>query len=723
MTSAWTYGAAPIVSGLASESVTLLEGATFAISTPGGDIEPGGAQGLFCHDTRFVSSWRLTVADAPVEHLVVIPKEPFAASFLGRGRPAAGQADSTILVRRDRYVGNGMREDLVIRNLGSEAAACSLSLEVDADFAHLFEVKEGRVRVRGQRTIAAHGSSLIFDYSDRESTRRLEVHCPPEAKISANLILLEVVVQPRDEWSGSFELELAADGERINLRYHKGQPVEHSTPVTRLRAWQQRTPKAISGRPGLNVALAQSIEDLGALRIFDPANPARPVIAAGAPWFMTLFGRDSLIASLMTLAVDPTLAVGTLQTLARFQGRRVDPLSEEEPGRILHEVRRGLQVGPELPLGTPYYGSIDATPLFVVLVGELYRWGASPDVVEELLPHVDRALAWIDDYGDRDKDGFVEYQRATARGLRNQGWKDSFDGVNFANGRLAEPPIALAEVQGYVYAAFRARALLARGTGDEATAERYEARASALRASFNDAFWIADGEYFALGLDADKRPIDSITSNMGHLLWTEVVDEAKARRVAEHLVSPGLFSGWGIRTLGASMTAYNPVSYHNGSVWPHDTAICAAGLARYGFLEEAHAVTRALLDAAETVGGRLPELMCGFDREEYPLPVRYPTSCSPQAWASAAPFLLVRSVLLRLDACVPDRTVWLAPSLGDGFGPLHLENVPLAGHRLTIDVDGTDVHVDGLPKDLRLVLEPRPLDLPGPGAGSRRHAR
>jgi glycogen debranching enzyme len=358
-----------------------------------------------------------------------------------------------------------------------------------------------------------------------------------------------------------------------------------------------------------------------------------------------------------------------------------------------------------------YYGSIDATPLFVVLLGELGRWGFG-DAVQELLRHADRALRWIEEFGDRDGDGFVEYERSTERGLVNQGWKDSFDGVNFADGRIAEAPIALCEVQGYVYAAYVARAEIARGFGDDATAFDCTARAAKLKQAFNDQFWPSDRGYFALGLDGNKRPIDSLTSNIGHCLWAGIVDDDKARRVADHLIGREMFTGWGIRTLGTSMGAYNPVSYHNGSVWAHDSAICAAGLMRYGFVDEAHAVTLGLLRAAGSFAGRLPELLCGFDSSDFATPVRYPTSCAPQAWSSAAVLFLLRTVLLRLDVYAQEGLLWLAPCLPPEIGPISISGLAVAGARLSIETDGVHTKVDGLPTGLQLVKAKRPIFVP-----------
>lgn len=698
----WAFARAPAVRSLAGGSVTLVEGGSFAISQLNGDIEPGGAEGLFFEDTRFVSTWRFHLDNAALQSLASIVHHPFGASFVTRGQPHSGQSDSTLFVERSRYVGNGMREDLVVRNFGREEARCSIALELDADFAHVFEVKDNRVEVgRRNHTIEIAGTVMRFAYEDGSVSRQLEVEFPAGACVTPRLVTQEVIVPARGEWRTTFEFHLVVDGDPIELQYTGDDPIEVSIPATRLREWGTTAPRLHSDDDGINATFDQSQRDLGALRIFDPEHPGSAVIAAGAPWFMTLFGRDSLITSLMTLGLDPSLATSTLLTLGRMQGRREVALTEEQPGKILHEVRRNLTTTVEERPGSVYYGSIDATPLFVVLLGELFSWGVADEDLSRLLPYADRALEWIVRYGDRDGDGFVEYERATPHGLENQGWKDSFDGVNFADGRLAEPPIALCEVQGYVYAAFRARAEIARKLGDAAIDEEFSERAERLKRDFNERFWLEEQGYFAVGLDGDKAPIDSLTSNMGHCLWSGIVDDDKARRTADHLSGPAMFSGWGIRTLASSMGRYNPVSYHNGSVWPHDSAICAAGLVRYGFLEEAEAVTVGLFQAAETFGGRLPELFCGFDRAAFPVPVPYPSSCSPQAWASATPFWLLRTSLLRLQPSIPDGTFTCSPIVPARFGALLVENLLLGGARVSIEAQGTVAEVRGLPASLR----------------------
>jgi glycogen debranching enzyme len=703
----WTFAETAAGLGHADGTLTLVEGESFCISALNGDVVPGAAQGLFDRDTRFLSRFELLVDDAPVEHLSVLPSTPFSAGVLGRARPVPGRSDSTLLVFRHRYVGRGMREDVVLRNLAREPAGVRLCLLIDADFAHLFEVKEQRVVARGERTWHTSGPTLSYEFSWRDLRRGVVVELDAEGAVaSEGAIEVTVVVPPRGEWRGCVQVTPAMDDGPVVPHYPCGQPLEWAAPLRRFQQWRRSTPHVRSDSASFNRMVATGAEDLGALRIFDPEFPDRAVVAAGAPWFMTLFGRDSLITSWMALLVDPSLAVGTLRTLARFQGSQVNPLSEEEPGRIPHELRWGLSHSLARGAGSLYYGTADATPLFVMVLGELRRWGLARDLVDELLPHADRALAWITEFGDRDGDGFVEYHRATDQGLVNQGWKDSFDGISFASGRLPEGPIALCEVQGYTYAAFLARAHFAREAGDMTTALQWAERADRLKTAFNDAFWLPDEGYYAVALDGDKVPIDSVTSNVGHCLWTGIIDEDRAPAVAERLLAPDMFSGFGVRTLSSGMARYNPVSYHNGSVWPHDNALVAAGLMRYGFTDAAHRVMLALVDAADAFAGRLPELFSGLPRDEFPVPVPYPTACSPQAWAAASAFSLVRT-MLRLDPWIPRLTLWLAPAVPDELGSLSVTNVPLAGGRLGLTVQAGDVEVDGLTRDIVTITEAR----------------
>jgi glycogen debranching enzyme len=663
---------------------TLIEGSSFCISDRGGDIQPGHPQGLFVRDTRILSRWELTVDGQETQPLAAEPGEPYAATFLGRVPPRAGRADSTLLVVRRRYVGDGMREDITIRNTAARTVRCTLEIGADADFADLFEVK-GRSKPRTSVSVHAADSALEISSGRKDRRQAVVVDGDGAPSVTDGTLTWRLTIAGHTERTVSIEVVPVIDGEPMTLRYPRGQKIKGAVPAKRLRKWRRRGPQVRTADPNLAAVLDRSVEDLGALRIFDPEHPRRPVVAAGAPWFMALFGRDSLLTAWMLLPWDASLAAGTLQTLASWQGTEVDAASEEEPGRILHEVRWGPASATALGGRKAYYGTADATPLFVMLLGELQRWGFKDATIAELLPHADRALEWIETYGDADGDGFVEYCRKTSHGLENQGWKDSWDGINFADGTIAEPPIALAEVQAYVYAAYCARAQLAAGVGDQAVARLWRKKAKQLKRAFNEQFWLPERGWFAVGLDRDKRPIDSLTSNIGHCLWTGIVDTDKAASVARHLMSDDMFSGWGIRTLAQSMAAYNPMSYHNGSVWPHDNAICAAGLMRYGFAEQAQRVTEAILDAAEHFGHRLPELFCGFSRQEFPAPVPYPTSCSPQAWAAAAPLLLVHT-LLRFVPDMPSGQLWCAPVVPERYLPMRIGGLRLAKSRVAVDL-------------------------------------
>jgi glycogen debranching enzyme len=708
MTEPWSSGDLPPGQGGACSPVTLIEGSTFCISEPGGDILPDRAQGLFVRDTRMLSRWELTVDGIEPQPLSVQHAEPYAASFLGRMPPRAGKADSTLLVIRRRYVGDGMREDITLRNTSSRPKRFRLELTAEADFADLFEVK-GRSRPRAAATTALADEGIVITSGRRERRQELRITGDQSPSVAEGGALFWLLSVPgHAERTVTVEALAVDDGVALQLRHPRGHAVDRTLPAKRMRKWRQRGPQVRTPDRNLAEVLGRSVEDLGALRIFDPEHPRWPVVAAGAPWFMALFGRDSLLTAMMLLPWDPGLALGTLRTLAAWQGRDFDAASEEEPGKILHEVRFGPAASFALGGRSAYYGSVDATPLFVMLLGELQRWAGKDNAIASLLPHADRGLEWIETYGDSDGDGFVEYCRKTSHGLVNQGWKDSWDGINFADGTIAEAPIALAEVQAYVYAAYRARAQLARSAGDERAGTYWRKKAKQLKRDFNEQFWLPDQGWYAVGLDRDKRPIDALTSNIGHCLWAGIADKSKASSVARHLMSAEMFSGWGIRTLASSMGAYNPMSYHNGSVWPHDNAICAAGLMRYGYIEQAQRVTDAIVDASAAFGYRLPELFCGFGRDEFATPVPYPTSCSPQAWAAAAPLLLLHS-LLRFTPEVGSSQLWCSPEVADRYLPLRVSGLRVGKSRLAVDVGEGHWEITGLePVTIEVIPAPRP---------------
>lgn len=687
-------------------AITIVEGSSFCVSHANGDIVPELPHGMFFRDTRLVSRSTLLIDGAPIEPLSAMTPEPFRALVVGRAGHLPGRADTPLTVERDRRIDCGLREEITIHNYSRLPMTCRVELALEADFADIFEVKEERAGGAAHPLVAGPDGRLRAESANAPDRLGLVVTADG-ASVDAARLVFEIGLPPHGCWTQRITITPTLHGDEVELDLI-GAPLHETSPARRLTQWQSSMWVPTIDDDDVERVILQSQRDLGSLRIFDPRHPERAVVAAGVPWFMALFGRDSLLASYMTLGLDPTLAVGTLQTLAELQGSKSDPASEEQPGRILHEVRLGATTNLALGGESVYYGSVDATPLFVFLLGELAAWGALPDddATAELIAAADRALDWIERDGDRDGDGFVEYARLNDFGLINQGWKDSWDGINFADGTLAEAPIALCEVQGYVYAAYRARATIAAVRGDDAGIERWNAKAAELKARFNDRFWIPDRRCFAVALDRDKRQVDACTSNMGHCLWSGIVDDDKAAAVAEVLLSDTMFTGWGVRTLASDMGAYNPASYHNGSVWPHDSAIVAAGLLRYGFVGPAHRIIVGLLDAATHFGGRLPELFCGFDRGQYAEPVVYPASCSPQAWAAAAPFLLLRS-MLRLDPSVPTGELWLAPAIPPEFGDVHLVNVPFAGARVSLDVSGDDTSVTGLPDHITLHTTPR----------------
>lgn len=683
---------------LGTGTLTLVEGSSFCISLSNGDIHPEHPHGLFVQDTRILSCWSLTINGLKLEPLAAETQEPYRGLFVGRVVSSDGYADSPLIVNRLREVGDGIQEQVTVRNYSLNPVECVVSMKIEADFADLFEVKEARAQRRWDESRHADGDTLTIRAIWQDVRKGVTVQARG-ADITPDALTCRVTIPPQGHWSTVLTVMPGVERSPNEASFGHAGDFGLSPRDRRHKEWAAKIPVLRMGNRSIEKTLRRSYDDLGALRIEDPDNPERVVVAAGAPWFMTLFGRDSLWASLMALPVDPSLALGTLQTLADRQGTVVDPLSEEEPGKILHEVR--LDVSSSLSLGgkSAYYGSVDATPLFVMLLATVGRWGFAKDTIAALVPHADRALAWIRDYGDKDGDGFVEYERLNDRGLINQGWKDSWDGVNFADGRLAEPPIALCEVQALVYTAYLSRAWMAYDAGDAALGAQLADRAAQLKKRFNEEFWIPERGYYAIALDGKKRQVDACASNMGQCLWHGIVDEDKAAQVAKRLMSPEMFSGWGVRTLASDMGAYNPASYHNGSVWPHDNAIIVAGLLRYGFVAEAQRIAMALFDAAECSDGRLPELFCGLSRDELAAPVPYPTACSPQAWAATTPIRLVTS-LMGYDVHVSRGGLWMDPALPESFGDMHITNAPLAGGRITITIANSVPTVQGLPEGM-----------------------
>lgn len=640
--SPWVLATEPTSLGDPTSTVTLVDGQTFCLSGRSGDFNNNPTHGVFFADMRVLSKARLLVGGATVEPLAVTVGDASSATFVGRSQ-SLNLGDPRLLVVRRRTLGSVWHEQIELRNTGGAAVSTVVELEVAADFADVFSVKEGRSGVEGKHSLEVRKNSLLFGWRLGEVRRKAKLTIDgAEAEASTRGFVWTVHLERHEACVVQLDLTVALGSSWIERRHHHP---NLPNAAARNRHWLASVPKLRTVDRKLSAAYDRSIADIGALRLHDPTGRHRPVIAAGAPWYMTLFGRDALISAYMALPIDPSLALGVLQALAELQGDSLDTLTEEEPGRIMHETRYLGVEAPTLTGGSTYYGSVDATPLFVVLLGELSRWGLLEEVLLELLPHADRALDWMRDYGDRDGDGYLEYCTTSERGLVNQGWKDSGDGIRYHDGRVAIAPLALCEVQGYAYAAYRARAAIAARLGRPDEETKYSRMAEDLKERFNRDFWLADRGWYAVALGPDKEPVDSLASNMGHCLWSGIVADEHAAAVAKRLMSPPMWSGWGIRTLASDETAYDPMSYHCGTVWPHDGALCAAGLRAYGFGAEALTVARGLFAASDAWNGRLPELFCGLDLVDVGTPVPFPTSCSPQAWAAATPFLLLRTML------------------------------------------------------------------------------
>ncbi|MCF0092424.1 glycogen debranching N-terminal domain-containing protein [Micromonospora sp. MH99] len=658
--------------------VSILDGNTFLVTDHRGDIEPSFdfPTGLFSFDTRFLSSWVLTLDGERLHALSVDDSESYRTTFfLAPGEPTH-YLDAKVSMIRRREIGGGFEEELTVLNYSGAEAEFTVRVEMGSDFADLFEIKHAQQKV-GRTTIGVTNDELRLTYRREAFHRETVVRSTVPAQVDAAGMTFRVRIGRNSEWTTRLHVSTVVYGAR-------GEDIRATLPYAgnrgadAIRAEQQelidRAPTLGCDCEPLAGAYRRSLNDLAALRYESIALGAR-LIAAGLPWFMTLFGRDSIITSLQVLPFLPELIPATILMLAGLQGHRVDDFRDEEPGKILHELRYGETAGFEEQPHSPYYGSADSTPLFVILIDEYERWTGDTALVKRLEPHVRAALEWIDTYGDLLGTGYLWYRtRNPETGLQNQCWKDSWDAISYADGRLPGFPRATCELQGYAYdAKIRAARLARKIWNDPAYADRLEREAAALKQRFNHDFWIADREYYALALDADGRQVDALTSNIGHLLWSGIVDEPRAGKVVGHLLGPRLFSGWGVRTLAEGEGRYNPIGYHVGTVWPFDNSIIAWGLGRYGYREEAGLICEAMLAASRYFDGRLPEAFAGYPRSRTGYPVEYPTACSPQAWSSGTPLLLLR-VMLGLEP--QGEHLIIDPAVPPGMGRVELLDIP-----------------------------------------------
>jgi len=657
---------------------TIKHESMFLLSDRYGDIVDGSpaALGLYFRDTRFLSRWELRIdgqrplylhsaADRNYSMLIetTLPREKID----DHGR----RKTQNLQVSRQRRLGAGMHETIKLLNHGADARDIQVEIRFGADFLDVFEVRgvirdaRGKTRepdvVGGEATLAYDGrdgvvraTRLTFDPAPTvlDGTHaQWRVTVPPRSAVTLNVAAL-----PSAGEAVPPDLEL----DQMEREY---------------QVWRKKCTRFRLSNTQLQRYLDKAVLDLRMMQTM--SEDGLPAIDAGVPWFSTLFGRDSLITAYQALLVNPELAKGTLAKLAQLQGEKVDDWRDEEPGKILHEVRVGeLAAVGDIP-HTPYYGSIDSTPLWLVVLGYVWNWTGDREFADAMWPHAVRALEWIEKYGDSDGDGYVEYKRRSGGGLDNQGWKDSFDGILHEDGSIAEAPIALAEVQGYVYDAKRRIGRVARALGHEDIAEQLEHEAVQLKERYNRDFWMNENNTYAVGLDANKEQIKSVTSNPGHGLWSGIVENAKAQRLARRLCAPDMLSGWGVRTLSAMNPGYDPIGYHTGSIWPHDNSIIAHGLMLYGFIDESNRVINELALAGAFFDYRYPELFCGYARDDVPVPVEYPVACRPQAWATGAPLLMMRSYA-GMTADVPNKTLSIVrPSL-----PAWLERAEVIGMRV-----------------------------------------
>lgn len=635
---------------MSERTLSVLDGSTFLVGDRLGDMraDEGREHGFFSEDTRFVSRWVLCVDAAPLQLLGLEQDAHYAARFFLAPGVSPDDAAPCSVMRR-RLVDHVWMEEITVTNHRHGVSELSVAIEVDADFADLFEVKEGVVAAR---EVAFHHDdrTLVLSYERDGFQRSIAIAASRAASITRQGFAYALRLAPGEQWSTTFTAtpHSAQPGATFTRREGRADLDALSrSKAAELAAWLASAPQLETQDAALARTYRASLSDLGALRLHPDLTQGATLPAAGLPWFMALFGRDSLIASYQALPYLPGLAATTLRVLAARQAQTCDDFHEQEPGKILHELRFGeLTARGERP-HSPYFGSADATPLFLVLLDEYHRWSGDDRLARELEPNARAALAWIEDSGDLDGDGYVEYARRNPHsGLVNQCWKDSWDAIQFADGTLARGPIATCEIQGYVYDAQRRTARLAREVwGDPALAGRLERRAADLRERFRRDFWMPERGCYALALDGDKRQVDSLTSNIGHLLWSGLLEEGEAAATAERLLGAELWSGWGVRTLGSREGGYNPLGYHTGTVWPHENALIAAGLARYGHRHAAATIASAILGAAQHFEHRLPEVFGGYAAAATTIPVAFPTASRPQAWAAGTPLLLLTTLL------------------------------------------------------------------------------
>jgi len=661
----------------------------------GGDIPDNDQSGLglYTRDTRFLSRMEIRINNQRPILLSSAADENYI-STIRLTNPHMEEDGKLILwresveIERTRFIYEGaLYETFKLTSYYPKAIQFDFSVLLDADFTDMFVIrgfqhgklgsKTGERRASGERVISYLGADELL----RETKVKWDTQ---ESRISeTGEVHFDVDLKHQESVEIAFFIAPMIDG---------NEPLQHEPKeaMNKLRAsyasWNASSTSISSDMPLFNKLYHRGVQDLRVL-LTDLGYGQFPV--AGLPWYSVPFGRDSLIAALQMLSLNPQIAKGTLLTMAAYQGQKEDEWRDEQPGKVMHEIRYGeLAATNQVPF-TPYYGTIDATPLFLLLTAEYYHWTGDLEFVSSLMPHLNAALNWIKEYGDYDNDSFVEYYQKSSKGIANQGWKDSADSVIHSNGDYAEAPIALVEVQGYVYQALTRLAPIFKSLGHEEQAEVMEKDAAQLRTRFEEDFWMDDEQFYAIALDKDKKRVDSVTSNAGHILMSGIASPERAKAVAARLVAPDLFGGYGIRTMSTAATGYNPMSYHDGSVWPHDNSLCLLGLSQSGFTEEAITVMQGLLNAADQFEYyRLPELYCGYS-DQLGAPVPYPVACSPQAWAAGTPLTFVQA-LLGLQPNALTRQITIKPALLNGMNDLKVEQLQIGNGTLSLRISRVD---------------------------------
>ncbi len=710
------------IRGSITHAVVIKEGDLFFLSEPDGSVplSEGHGFGLYYHDCRFLNGYTLRMGGQKAEALVA-NAERGAMARLGLFNPELRWDSQTlpkhqVEIRWSRAISSkhlALLDTLTLHSLTAEPVSLPITLSFQSGFEDIFAIrglfqgKRGTLHAPEWREEVLH---FLYEGADGIN-RELEIHFAPDpASTERNSAHFQIELAGK----GCRELQVSlfvresgaakADGELVQSRV--GRPASETLPRNMPIPSCEQRGQVRTDSLLLNRVLDRSLRDLGVLRS-DLGQEA--YFAAGVPWFVALFGRDSIITAMQTLAYDPGIAEQTIRLLAEHQGTKADPWREEDPGKILHELRVGEMANLREVPHTPYYGTVDATPLWLMLVGQHAAWTGDLRVFRELRGHIEAALNWIERYGDSDADGYVDYECRIDKGLANQGWKDSADGIVNADGSLARAPIALVEVQGYVYRAKLEMAALFHRAGETERADQLENDARQLHKRFNQDFWVKDG-YYALALQQGKSQAAVLSSNAGHALWTGIAESERARKTADHLLSREMFNGWGIRTLSAAAVRYNPLGYHLGTVWPHDNSLIGAGFKRYGLDAEALRILSGMIEAAVHFDAhRLPELFGGFAREDYGIPVSYPVACQPQAWAAGAvPYLLTSTLGLEPEA-FERRLRVVRPVLAENVNHLEFHQLQVGKARVDLlferTVHGIDVRVLAAEGDLEILIE------------------